>query len=635
MASTKNAGVGILSHVYDFGLFAGETLVNSNNSTHAVVFGNVGDGAAVGVSGSTSGAVTFTKATESNAVKIIANGATDATGVAVTNGTVMTATSATIESTAGAVASKLGTVDLNAGVTADANKITSLTVNAGSDLTVKLAADDYADTATMTVTGAGKATLGSGFDGATINAAANTGGLVIETTANTKTVTGSTAADTVTFGESVVANGSIDLGAGNDKLLYSAGTLASTVTLDGGAGTDTIAAPLLSAANQARIKNFEVIDLKDASGTYDVSLFTASNLGSLTATAGIKDAATTGKATVQGLAGTAVALSLAGSTVTTYGDITAKLASAAGTSDTATITFANTSKTAVAETLTAFTSSGIETASIVSGGVTGATNTVTNYADTLNTLSSITVTGAKAFTLTDVDVNTAQTTATANVQAALQTIDASAATGNVDITAGEDDLITGSFYTVYDGLTIKIGTGVANTVVNGAKNGVVVGNSGVDTITLSGKGASASTGAGVDDQVTFNNTNQSANFDGAGKDIAVIGANAKVTDLASIAMTKLTNVSASDTINVTAFDKASAIANVTTDVSGAASLQAALDIAANDAGTLAFFNWVDGNTYIVADDTVAGTVLTTADAVIELVGTYTSFTATAGVILVG
>ena len=62
------------------------------------------------------------------------------------------------------------------------------------------------------------------------------------------------------------------------------------------------------------------------------------------------------------------------------------------------------------------------------------------------------------------------------------------------------------------------------------------------------------------------------------------------------------------------------------NVSGAANFAAAINLAATGDGTtnanLKWFNWTDGNTYIVENLTATSTALAATDEVVKLIGTY-------------
>ena len=499
---------------------------------------------------------------------------------------------------------------------------------------------------TLTVTGAGTVDVdvASALNATTlkadltkVDASANTGGVTIELANVDVVVTGGAGADVVTLANAAALSNKagINLGAGNDKLLNNASAgLGTSAVLDGGDGTDTIVASLLQVGNQANIKNWEVLDLVGETRTIDASLFTASNFQSVALSGNL-----TGNTVVQKLSGAALNATItAGSGAF---DLTAQLANGAtSTADAANITFGASANA----TLQSFKSTGIETYNIVSGGATAAVaNAITTLSDSLNTTSKVVITGANALTIGGITTNTAATTATADVASALTTIDGSAATGNLTITAGASALIGATaFNTTYTGLSITTGTG-NDVIVSAAKNAVISTGAGDDTITITGSGASVNTGAAktaAGDVVNFGGTNQSATF-GAELQKAVIQAGAaagatldKMTTITGAAKGDIIDLSA----NLTTATNVDAITNVTTVVGGAASLTAALNLAADAGGvqadgSIVYFNWVDGNTYLVGEKIgAADGLLNAADAVVKLVGTYNSFTATDGVV---
>lgn len=499
---------------------------------------------------------------------------------------------------------------------------------------------------TLTVTGSGTVAIDatSALNGTTlkddltkVDASANTGGVTVEVANIDVVVTGGAGADAITLANATALSNKagVNLGAGNDKLQNngSAG-LGTSAVLDGGDGTDTIVASLLQVGNQANIKNWEVLDLVGETRTIDASLFAASNFQSVALSGAL-----TGNTVVQKLSGAALNATItAGSGAF---DLTAQLANGAtSTADTATITF----DAAANATLQSFKSTGIETYNIVSGGATAViANQITTLSDSLNTTSKVVITGANALTIGGITTNTAATTATADVASALTTIDGSAATGNLTITAGASAVIGATvFNTTYTGLTITTGSG-NDVIVSAAKNAVISTGAGDDTITITGSGASVNTGAAktaTGDVVNFGGTNQSATF-GTDLQKAVIQAGAAA-GATFDKLTTITGAAKGDIIDFTAILGATdtnvdTITNVTATIGGAASLAAALDLAAAAGGTQAdgsivYFNWVDGNTYLVGEVVGAADGLAAGDAVVKLVGNYTSFTATDGVV---
>lgn len=625
----------------NFANITGETKIVSAGSQAALVLTGVGSGTTLGVSDT---AQNLTATYDANAFAAgstlnleVSNAGTNVSGT-ITRSTIDVGQAAAAGSATGVAIAATGAnyVSLTAGQANDiaaAAGVKTLTVTGAGTV-------DIVNTSTL-VTGS---TLAS--DLTKVDASANTGGVTIQVANKDVAVTGGAGADVVTLANATALGAaSINLGAGNDKLLNSSSAgLGTTSVIDGGAGTDTIVSTLLQVGNQANIKNWEVLDVVGENRTIDASLFTASSFSSIAASGALG-----GATAVQKLAGTTLNVNVTGAT-TTGAALTATLVDATGTADVANVNFAGTGNKVV----TSFGSSGIETYNIASGGTLATqTNAVTTLTDTLNTTSKVVITGANQITVGAITTNTAATTATAHVASALKEIDASAATGNVILgggtALGTSAAIGGSgFNTTYDGLKVTTGSG-DDTITIAAKNAVVVAGAGDDTVTVSGTGASVDTGAAktaTGDTVNFNNENQSATF-GAGKQTAVIGATADVgTALTSV--TTITGAATGDVINLaaalTTATSVDSITDVTASIGAAASLAAALNVAEGlgaeaAAGDLVYFRWVDGNTYIVADkvgaDGGVGLIADTADAVVKLVGSYNSMTATDGIITLG
>ncbi len=506
----------------------------------------------------------------------------------------------------------------------DAGKVKTLTVEGTTDLTID---DNSSMSALTTVTSksAGKLTLvASNFANLTkIDASDATGALVatIDDTGDYgMTVTGGAGGDTVTLAgdiSSVAVAGatvktSISLGAGSDKLKDGGGSVAEGAVIDAGSGTDNLAATLIDDDNAAIFKNFEILDVAGLDGLeVDASSLTESTITGVTVSAAMTGGSSN-TATITDIAGTALTVSVTKHT-DALGSLTATLADSTGTTDTAAVTFssANIVDENKTTTLAAFTTEGIESVSIASGGTNTyvtrtMSNVLTKFEDTSNTTKTITITGASAFTLTGIEqYTTAPVTeiTTATVAAALKTIDASAATGNVTVTAGltVDDIHSNTATTdlVFTGLTIKGGAG-DDTLRNDAAGGVVTGGAGDDTITLTG----AATTAGV---------KSSANG-GDGDDTIIVGGDVSTTltggdgedefDVSDVdglsVITTITDYSlADDTINlgsVTDLAKASA-----TLLTGSLTTQIAAVDDDNDTDEAQWFVF-DGNTYIVANN---------------------------------
>lgn len=508
------------------------------------------------------------------------------------------------------------------GAMATAGRVNALTIDANGKNYMTLGTYGGASLAggvkgveTLTVTGSGSVNVATGSslsagnllnELTTVNASANTGGLTIELANADVKVTGGSGADVITLsnGAALTNKAGVDLGAGNDSLLSngSAGVGTSAV-LNGGDGVDTIASLLMEVGNRDNIKNFEVMDLAGDNRIIDASLFTSSSFQSLAVSAALA-----GPVTVTKLAGTALNVDVSANA----GNIlTASLAGGAtGTTDKLNVNFD--AKGTGAASLNAIVTTGTDTATINSGGVKGVdVNALGSVTDTLNTMSSITITGANDFTLYDVTTNAAATTATADVASSLTMIDGSAATGNLGISAGFADAIgITAFNTTYNGLTIKTGTGDDVVAIGG--RGTVSTGTGSDLVYVYRLGVSVDVGVdSVVDTVVLANT---ADFTTA------FGPTTRVTTISNMAQ--------NDVINLNAITGAATINDFTTTAGTFGSLETAVNAAITDATSdLDFINWVDGNTYIVVNGT--------DDTVVKLVGTYDNFTVAAGVITIG
>ena len=464
---------------------------------------------------------------------------------------------------------------------------------------------------TLTVTGSGSVNVATGSslsagnlrnELTTVNASANTGGLTIELANADVKVTGGSGADVITLSNAAALTNKagVDLGAGNDSLLSngSAGVGTSAV-LNGGDGVDTIASRLMEVGNRDNIKNFEVMDLAGDNRIIDASLFTSSSFQSLAVSAALA-----GPVTVTKLAGTALNVDVSAAA---GANLTASLAGGAtGTTDKLNVNFD--AKGTGAAWLTAIITTGTDTAAINSGGVKGVDfNGIGSVTDTLNTMSSITITGANDFTLNDVTTNAAATTASADVASSLTMIDGSTATGDLVITAGFADAIAATgFNTTYNALTIKTGTG--DDFVNIGGRGTVSTGTGSDYVHVNALGVSVDVGVDsvVDTVLLANN----ADFTGA------FGPTTRVTTISNMAQ--------NDELDLSTLTNSATINDFTTTAGTFGSLETAVNAAIADAtSAVDFINWVDGNTYIVVnggDDTV-----------VKLVGTYDNFTVAAGV----
>jgi len=417
-----------------FGALAGQNLTLTGlTAGQGVALNRSGASSATYVAAATAASVTVSGGT-STSISLLGDGLT----------------SAAINST-GAVTNLLGGVTL-------ANTISAVSINAAAPLAVGFVGGKAG--ASLTVTGGGTVILAGTLAAAftTVNAGAATGGLIANIGTTVTSLTGSTAVDKITVSGSLAAGTTINLGAGNDQLLFDTnGAIAAGSTIDAGAGTDTLSSALVTAANASIFKNFELLQIEAGSIT-DASLLTGSTLTGLTLASGTGGGAVNNVSSTLGLTVTGAV----NSGTTTIGVKDA----ATNTADTYTITLANATSgnAAFAGTIGL---ANVETINIVSAGTVaaGIFNTIDISDAGLKTLN---ITGSQAASVT---FSTATT--------ATSLIDASAATGSVKIDTTNVVAATAA----NGGLTVKGGT-AADTLTIG-QNAVVTGGAGNDTFVLS------------------------------------------------------------------------------------------------------------------------------------------------------
>lgn len=430
----------------------GITDVTSNVSTAAgpLLFSGLDTGTTVTLLGDKSTQVAnvrFDMANSTDTVNLVLDGGLQDT-VAVTGLTTVTnfngaASTATI--TSSGAANTLGVITLAGTAT---NSITTATINAASDLTATLVSSDYASKAALTVTGAGKVNLGStvGFDGSTIDASANSGGMTVALSGNIQTFTG---------------------GKGNDTVVGTV-PVADTAVIDGGAGIDTLSATLINGTNGAAFKNFEVLDLTGLSTTVTQDFAQLSNSAITGVILNNKSTATTDLnnvvETADGFSLTVLKGSSGSHTTLNFDSV-----SVSGTNDVLNLIYNGNGSTQ----LGALTAQGIETIKIVAGGVIS-NNGVNLTADSAKLIS---ITGDQTYSLTV----QAQGNITGSTVSQLTTVDGSQATGPLTIqvmptTTGAQSALTliggsgGDTFHIYtsavpnsEGITVTTGTG-ADTV---------------------------------------------------------------------------------------------------------------------------------------------------------------------------
>jgi hypothetical protein len=152
-------------------------------------------------------------------------------------------------------------------------------------------------------------------------------------------------------------------------------------------------------------------------------------------------------------------------------------------------------------------------------------NQLNQLVETDHSLTTVTISGSEPFILGssigdpnigDGVVGDILASSTTTIHSSLKLIDASAASGDLEISAGATNISSGrlNFTITYTGLVIKGGSG-SNFIENDAKNGIVTdGNGSADTVLLGGAGAKAVLGTGSNDNVfvgaSFLGTNETA-----------------------------------------------------------------------------------------------------------------------------
>lgn len=493
-------------------------------------------------------------------------------------------------------------------VVTDANA-KSVAVNTTGSSNIALTA---AAATTATVTGSAATTLD--LTGSTkltsLDASATTGNLTVTGAAATlTTMKGGSAVDTITLGNAkytvdtgagndvvtlgaaIVAGSVINLGAGNDSLLVSGGSVAASTTtattiIDGGDGSDTISASLINAGNAAQFRNFEALDMS-AAANLDVQLITGSTIAGVTLFGGA------GGATLTNVAAN-VGLTVAGINA---GVSTIGVVNASATDNSFNIGFsgaaADAAPTAANVDAGTIVLNGVETVNIAS---TGAANTWNAITLTDNALKTVMITGDKAL-----DLDFAGTVGLAGSSTGLAMIDGSAATGKLMINLATN---APTYAVASAGLTVRGGS-ADDMITLGAGKATVVAGAGADMIVTGTGGGTLTGGAGND---TFN----------------VQASVATGVTAATSVLTTITDFTAGDKINLGAAT-AFATTKLTLD-STVTNLEAAFTQAAAVTGNGANWFQYGTDTYIVADKGADG--FGAGDLVVKLTGLIDLSTAT-------
>ena len=487
-------------------------------------------------------------------------------------------------------------------LTLTAAEATSLSFAGTSNIT--LASSTLSKVATITASGSGELDLGTptGYAKLTlVDASAATGkvtvsiGNTIAGTAATDydfdykggsgvdTVTLTGAMTTGTNAAGAVITNTIVLGAGDDVLLSSSGSIGTGATADGGAGNDTIASTLLNLGNSTRITNFEYLGLDTASnGSYDTDLLAgATGLVSLTDGATYTNVEKEQSYFVNKNIGTGT---------TTLAFTTANVA---GTADAYSVTFNALGATAAASATSidagTLVIEGIENVTIASGATKGYVNNTIDLTDAK--LKTVTITGAAYKTTLGFAGTNGTNSSTAGVGGAVSLIDGSAYTGIlvVDTTNVVENSSASGF-------TVKGGAGKDLITVDGLS--IIDGGANDDTITVKSGGA-GSTLTG-----------------GAGNDLFDLSAAAYDTTSATTKAATVTIISDYGLNDTLKFGTTGSLSYLQADsgVAAATSVTGAIDAAltALSTGTAGWFTY-GANTYVVWDGS-------SSDVAVQLVG---------------
>ena len=553
---------------------SGLTSILNNSSTGAVAVTGVGSNAAVSVTGSKAAtSVTFADGKVTGGVTFNVNAAgsssTSETITVATASAAGTATTATINVTGSNYVTFAGGAGAATSIGAANGVKTVIATGTGSLNLAATSALVNGSTLAADVTKWDASGLSAGGLTATVSATSSSG----------VTVLGGVGNDVITVGGALAAGANINLGAGNDTLLNSSGsiaasTLTKTTVVDGGDGVDSIAASLINAGNGAVFKNFENLSLGGAS--VDASLLTGSTLTGLSV-----DNALGGDYTYTGITQSMSLTNTAGGVDNSARTTTLTFSGVSGTSDAYSITFNGSAQSSVPSAantkLGTIAASGIENFTIVSGGGANNWNSMTLGADT--SARTVTITGASNLDLTIASSSFGEVNS-ANGTVGVSLIDGSAATGKLAISLG----------------------------------GVVAATAG-----LAVKGGSAA------DTITTGTTSAKAVLTGgAGADNFVVGAS-----LAATSSTFVTIADAASGDKITLADKGTEVwTTAKVDVSAAQTLNGAFATAlgTSDGSSNGVIKWFQyaGNTYIVEGMTNysggAATGIGTADLAVKLVG---------------
>lgn len=511
----------------------------------------------------------------------------------------------------GAADSALKTLNITA---TGANSTFALTAAAVETLTIAgdkslgLAAGTFTALKSITVSGSAGAT----FDGdeadtlTSVNTSATTGAVTATINGTKATYTGGAGVDTVTLATGTALDKAIDLGAGDDTLIFGAAVASSTATLSGGEGTDTLSmafanADALDATKQTFITGFERLTINNAytGGTADTQETLTLDLANL----GFTNYVTTSGTLIDGsnLAGESDILVLDklannGTVVlTAQGLVTVQIAdAAAGKADVLNVEInAGAAANTTADELGILTAANVETINI--GVRDTLIQTPTNAAPDTQNLTLVATSATKIVVTGDTALNLTNA-------------------GNTKVAEIDGSTLTAA-------LTVTAAGTTATTIKGGSGNDVLSAAAGTADVLLGGDG---------NDTLTAN-SGMAILTGGAGNDLFVIGtASTNVNSYATI-----TDFAAGDVLQITGAGSFASAAVVLGDTAvfqdyANAAINA---LGANDAGWFQF----QGNTYVIADIGANETAFNNGqDFIVKLTGlvdlSQASFNATTGTI---
>jgi S-layer protein len=478
-------------------------------------------------------------------------------------------------------------VDLTA---ADTTKL-----NVSGTGTLNIADVDLAALTTLTVSGSAGVTMNGGESNTltSVDTTATTGTVSATINGASSKYTGGTGVDKVTLATTASLTKAIDLGAGDDTVIFSASVSGSTAALAGGEGTDTISMTTANAASldgttQTFYTGFERLTVSTAAGTDDGTV-DAIDLDLVKL--GFTNYVTT-SGTVYGTAGnvgfndtlTLTGLVSSGTAVlTAKGLITVANSDFADGASDAVNLVANVAASSI--DFGTLTASDVETVSISANDTKadddgdGTTSTAESEAE--DSTLVLTADAATTVSLT----GSADVFLTLTGSTSITTINAANMTGDLSVTSLNTTAAA----------TITGGSG-DDTIVGAANNDVLVGGAGKDKLTADGELVTLTGGAG-NDTFVMNTTD-------------TVNGYATITDL-----------TAGDVIDTLAATfKSTSINSLVGDTASFQDLaNAAVNAVAADGA--AWFQY-SGNTYLVVDEVAANSTsfVNGTDQIIKITG---------------